>query len=73
MYNPCFFIGGPLDAQIRGADVQSALNSGGLLALREDIRSGRRAECRTCVCSMWRDPDTAVSTRPTQFALEAST
>jgi Fe-coproporphyrin III synthase len=51
---PCFFISGPLDAQIR-EDFPRALNSRGMEALREDIRAGARAECKTCVCSMWRD------------------
>jgi hypothetical protein len=70
---PCFFISGPPDAQIL-EDLPSVLNSGGMPALREDIRSGIRAECRTCVCSMWRDLDVAgTSTRPPRFALEAST
>jgi hypothetical protein len=32
-----------------------ALNSGPMAALRQEIRAGRRAECKTCVCSMWRD------------------
>jgi MoaA/NifB/PqqE/SkfB family radical SAM enzyme len=59
---PCFFISGPLDARISatgarpGGDLGSVLNSGGMSALRTAIRDGRRAECRTCVCSMWRDP-----------------
>jgi hypothetical protein len=35
-----------------------ALNSGPMAALRQEIRAGRRAECKTCVCSMWRDLDT---------------
>ena len=26
------------------------------MKLRGDIRAGMRAECKTCVCSMWRDP-----------------
>jgi MoaA/NifB/PqqE/SkfB family radical SAM enzyme len=70
---PCFFISGPPDAQIR-EDLPGALNTGGMPALREAIRSGTRAECKTCVCSMWRDLDVAgAPTRPPQFALEAST
>jgi Fe-coproporphyrin III synthase len=70
---PCFFISGPPDAQIR-EDLPSVLNSGEMPALREDIRSGARAECKTCVCSMWRDLDDAgTPTRPARFALEAST
>jgi MoaA/NifB/PqqE/SkfB family radical SAM enzyme len=53
---PCFFISGPSDSRIE-ADFHSALNSRGMEALRGDIRAGARAECKTCVCSMWRDPD----------------
>jgi MoaA/NifB/PqqE/SkfB family radical SAM enzyme len=59
---PCFFISGPSDARISesgarpGGDLGSVLNSNGMSALRTAIRDGRRAECKTCVCSMWRDP-----------------
>jgi MoaA/NifB/PqqE/SkfB family radical SAM enzyme len=60
---PCFFISGPSDSQIE-ADFHSALNSRDMETLREDIRAGGRAECRTCVCSMWRDPPA--------FALEST-
>ena len=52
---PCFFISGPPDSQLQ-TEFQSALNSRAMVALREDIRAGIRAECRTCVCSMWRAP-----------------
>jgi MoaA/NifB/PqqE/SkfB family radical SAM enzyme len=65
---PCFFISGPPDAQVR-EDFQMALNSLGMVALREDIRAGVRGECKTCVCSMWRDPDAVwASTHSTMFA-----
>jgi MoaA/NifB/PqqE/SkfB family radical SAM enzyme len=65
---PCFFISGPLDATIQ-TDFQRTLNSRGMVALREDIRAGARAECKTCVCSMWRDPDVVcASTHSTMFA-----
>ena len=53
---PCFFIPGPADAQPHG-DLPGALNSAGMVALRASIRTGERAECATCVCSMWRDLD----------------
>jgi MoaA/NifB/PqqE/SkfB family radical SAM enzyme len=59
---PCFFISGPLDARISktgaplGGDLAGVLNSSGMSALRTAIRDGRRAECKTCVCSLWRDP-----------------
>jgi MoaA/NifB/PqqE/SkfB family radical SAM enzyme len=59
---PCFFISGPLDARISetgtrlGGDFPGVLNSSGMSALRTAIRDGRRAECKTCVCSMWREP-----------------
>jgi MoaA/NifB/PqqE/SkfB family radical SAM enzyme len=62
--HPCFFISGPLDARISetsaqlGGDLAGVLNSSGMSALRTAIRDGRRAECKTCVCSMWRDPST---------------
>ena len=52
--SPCFFIAGPppRDAS-RG--LAAMLNDPAMLDLRRDIRAGRRAECRTCVCSLWRD------------------
>lgn len=64
---PCFFIPGPIDAQIR-TDFPSALNCAGMLALRADIRAGAREECKTCVCSMWRDPHAAYTALPTMSA-----
>jgi MoaA/NifB/PqqE/SkfB family radical SAM enzyme len=66
---PCFFISGPSDAVLAGnalsanaaenagADLRRVLNASGMTALRSAIRSGKRAECKTCVCSMWRDPE----------------
>jgi len=53
---PCFFIAGPPGAEARG-DFAGALNGASIRALRKDIRDGARAECKTCVCSMWRDLD----------------
>jgi MoaA/NifB/PqqE/SkfB family radical SAM enzyme len=59
---PCFFISGPPDARISdsdarlGGDLAGVLNGNGMSALRSAIRDGRRAECKTCVCSLWRDP-----------------
>jgi Fe-coproporphyrin III synthase len=50
---PCFFISGPPDA---GVDLSLALNSEPMAKLRATIRAGERSECKTCVCSMWRDP-----------------
>jgi MoaA/NifB/PqqE/SkfB family radical SAM enzyme len=56
---PCFFISGPAQAEaLRGAaldDLTGALNGEHMQALRGSIRAGERAECKTCVCSMWRD------------------
>jgi radical SAM protein with 4Fe4S-binding SPASM domain len=54
---PCFFISGPPHALVR-RDLGQALNDDAMRRLRRDIREGRRAECATCVCSMWRDPST---------------
>ncbi|MGH9640949.1 MAG: radical SAM/SPASM domain-containing protein [Terriglobales bacterium] len=55
--DPCFFIRGPADAT-DGGGLRKALNDAPLTRLRGEIRAGRRPECTTCVCSMWRDPDT---------------
>ncbi len=56
---PCFFIAGPIASPLWEAPGQSladALNGAGMVALRTAIRAGERAECKTCVCSLWRDP-----------------
>jgi MoaA/NifB/PqqE/SkfB family radical SAM enzyme len=54
--SPCFFIAGPPDATLLDGDLGAALNGDAMIALRENIRSGARSECATCVCSLWRDP-----------------
>ena len=51
---PCFFIPGPAESPA-GLDLGAALNRGDMRALRAEIRSGARPECRTCVCPLWRD------------------
>ena len=59
---PCFFIQGPAEARLgcggppAGADLGQVLNHVGMADLRAGIRAGARPECKTCVCSMWRDP-----------------
>ena len=53
--SPCFFIEGT--ASIERASLHEALNEPDMVDLRRDIRAGRRTECRTCVCSLWRDTD----------------
>ncbi len=52
---PCFFIAGPDNASVADADLESVLNSADMQTLRSSIRSGGRAECATCVCSLWRE------------------
>ncbi len=52
---PSFGAGGARDAD--GTDLVRTLNAPAMRALRFDIRAGRRPECATCVCSMWREPD----------------
>jgi MoaA/NifB/PqqE/SkfB family radical SAM enzyme len=52
--SPCFFIAGPSDAQVRNG-LDQALNRADMTALRASIRVGGRRECKTCVCSMWRE------------------
>jgi len=54
--SPCFFIGGP-PAGVASSGLPRALNDAAMVDLRRDIRTGRRPECRTCVCSLWREPD----------------
>jgi len=49
---PCFFIAGPPSP---ATDLLSQLETDAMTTLRRQIRAGGRAECRTCVCSMWRD------------------
>jgi MoaA/NifB/PqqE/SkfB family radical SAM enzyme len=58
---PCFFIAGPPEASLQGGsvaldDLSRTLNGERMRALRDSIRAGARAECKACVCSMWRDP-----------------
>lgn len=53
--SPCFFISGP--PQPAGtARLGQTLNSEAMIRLRDRIRSGARAECARCVCSLWREP-----------------
>jgi Fe-coproporphyrin III synthase len=65
---PCFFIPGPADAQV-GDCFATALNGSSLAALRADIRAGRRGECKTCTCSLWRDPGMVYNSIPSRIAL----
>lgn len=52
---PCFFIAGPSQARVSPhTSLSDALNEPGMTALRANIGSGSRPECKTCVCSMWR-------------------
>jgi Fe-coproporphyrin III synthase len=60
---PCFFIAAPPDArlsppeQASGHSLLDVLSGASMHNLRASIREGRRAECKTCVCSLWRDPE----------------
>ena len=59
--------------QLVGIDLPIALNSEPMATLRANIRAGRRPECKTCVCSMWRDPENiGESSQAARFASEAS-
>ena len=53
--SPCFFISGSTDTRW-GHDLGAALNADSMIDLREDIRIGKRPECKRCVCSLWREP-----------------
>ena len=67
---PCFFIQGPPDARLSAdgsaaqTNLAQALNRGDMADLRSVIRAGARAECKTCVCSMWRDPAVLTAANP---------
>lgn len=57
---PCFFIPGPAAAAPPPVDgpqhtLAQVLNRDDMTALRAAIRTGARAECKTCVCTLWRD------------------
>ena len=41
--------------------IGETLASATYLRLRRDISERRRAECATCVCSMWREPGNAAA------------
>lgn len=76
---PCFFIPGPADARVSSVadglanDLTSVLNRGDLTTLRSAIRAGARRECKTCVCSLWRDPDKIASSMRLPQPLTEST
>ncbi|MGC1520298.1 MAG: radical SAM protein [Steroidobacteraceae bacterium] len=58
---PCFFIAGPAAARLSPDGephdgLRQILNRGDMAQLRAAIQSGARTECKTCVCSLWRDP-----------------
>jgi MoaA/NifB/PqqE/SkfB family radical SAM enzyme len=53
---PCFFIPGPASDAPHGQLAQ-LLNSDAMIDVREAIRSGMRPECKSCACSLWRDPE----------------
>ncbi len=52
---PCFFIPGPVRGPAAGS-LEEQLNASDMIELRQSIRAGQRAECATCVCSLYRDP-----------------
>jgi MoaA/NifB/PqqE/SkfB family radical SAM enzyme len=55
--SPCFFIAGPEPPAAARTSLPAALDEAAMIDLQRDIRAGRRPECRTCVCSLWRDVD----------------
>jgi Fe-coproporphyrin III synthase len=68
---PCFFIEGPGDARAFEwrareepvARLLHGLASESMTSLRAAIRRGARAECKRCVCSMWREPESFARSR----------
>ncbi len=63
--DPCFFIRGP--AREPGVPLDAAVNAEPLTRLRADVRARRRPECRSCVCSLWREPDAATGAPAAAF------
>jgi Fe-coproporphyrin III synthase len=59
---PCFFIPAPPESRVRDS-LAGVLNSPQMLGLRRAIQDQQRAECRTCVCSMWRDAERDLTAR----------
>jgi MoaA/NifB/PqqE/SkfB family radical SAM enzyme len=51
---PCFFIPGPGTSAADG-DLGRVLDQPEMVALRKSIRAGQRAECVSCVCSLYRE------------------
>jgi MoaA/NifB/PqqE/SkfB family radical SAM enzyme len=51
---PCYFIRGPEPAS-GDEGLRARLESAPMSELRADIRGGKRPECKTCVCSLWRE------------------
>jgi Fe-coproporphyrin III synthase len=68
---PCFFIPGPSHASA-WEDFPAALDGDRMVALRDEIRAAKRPECRTCVCSMWRELDTVTQSVPVSHAAGSS-
>jgi Fe-coproporphyrin III synthase len=52
--HPCYFIQGPAPSP-GDEGLRTRMESVPMSRLRADIRAGKRAECKTCVCSMWRE------------------
>jgi MoaA/NifB/PqqE/SkfB family radical SAM enzyme len=52
---PCFFISGPAEATMNNG-LSAAIEGVSMTRQRADIAAGAHSECKTCVCSMWRDP-----------------
>jgi len=55
LVQPCFFISGPTNLS-SDEGLARALDDNAMRELRGAIAHGERHECKTCVCSMWRDP-----------------
>jgi len=68
--SPCFFIRGPAEAQLARGGLAQALGSRAARLQREQIRAGAAPECRTCVCSLWREP--AAQPTPVRLLPEAA-
>jgi MoaA/NifB/PqqE/SkfB family radical SAM enzyme len=57
LVQPCFFISGPANLSLNDG-LARAIDDKAMSQLRAAIAGGGHPECKTCVCSMWRDPQT---------------
>ncbi len=59
--HPCYFL--PRAGNIRTSTIAEILNSTEMKSTRSDVRAYRPAECKTCVCTLYKSPAAALFDR----------